>query len=41
MEALMCHANDADAHVSVEDRMRWDAKLNYTVNDETIVFNRE
>ena len=41
MEALMRHANDADAHVSAQDRMRWDAKLNYTVNDETIIFNRE
>ena len=41
MEALMSHTDDSEIHVGTEDRTRWDAKLNYTVNDETIIFNRE
>ena len=41
METLMRHTDDPDIHVSAQERARWDAKLNYTINNETIIFNRE
>lgn len=39
-QALANHMADTVSHVSTEDRARWDAKLNYTVDGETIEFNR-
>ena len=41
IQALEHHINDADVHVSEEDRMRWNAKLNYITNGETLIFTRE
>lgn len=40
MDALHAHIANADIHVSPEDRARWDAKLNYTLVGEELIFNR-
>lgn len=34
------HANNAEIHVSAEDRSFWNAKLNYEVNGESLTFTR-
>ena len=43
VDQLNQHIADQTIHVSLEDRARWDSKLNYAVNEtsETIIFNRE
>lgn len=40
LNALNAHIQDTVAHVTQDDRDRWDAKLNYDVNDEILVFTR-
>lgn len=39
--ALDSHVSDSTLHVSAQDRLRWDAKLNYTAVGETLTFNRD
>ena len=34
------HINNQDVHVSAEDRVRWDNKLNYEMNGETLCLTR-
>jgi len=40
IDTLNRHIQDTVAHVTQDDRDRWDAKLNYDVNDEILVFTR-
>ncbi len=37
---LLAHINNSSVHVSSADRIRWDNKLNCTVNQETLVLDR-
>ena len=37
---LLAHINNSSVHVSSADRMRWDSKLNCTVNQETLILDR-
>ncbi len=39
-EELKKHADDTTAHVTEEERAFWNAKLNYDVNGEELVFTR-
>lgn len=39
-DALEEHVMNTIIHVSVEDRERWDNKLNYNLSGETLVLNR-
>lgn len=34
------HIDDATTHITAEERAFWNAKLNYDVNDEELVFTR-
>ena len=38
---LRAHTQNTSIHVSAADRQRWDDKLNYTINDGNLIFNRE
>lgn len=38
--ALQAHIEDADAHVSEEDREFWNNKLNYDIDGEELTFTR-
>lgn len=40
LQALRQHTNDWSVHVSPEDREFWNNKLNYTINDGNLIFNR-
>jgi hypothetical protein len=40
LQELRQHTSDWSIHVSTEDRMRWDNKLNYSVNDGNLILNR-
>lgn len=40
MDALREHEADHVIHVTAEDRARWDAKLNYTEQEENLIFTR-
>lgn len=40
MAELHNHVNDMSMHVSVEDRKRWDNKLNYYVESDNLIFTR-
>lgn len=37
---LYAHVNNDMIHVSAEDRVFWDSKLNYSLVDERLIFNR-
>lgn len=39
--ALDNHVSNSTIHVTEQDRLRWDAKLNYTAVGETLTFTRE
>ena len=38
---LRSHTGNTAIHVSAEDRQFWDNKLNYTINDGNLIFNRQ
>lgn len=40
LAALQEHVQDSVAHVTQEDRNRWDAKLNYSISDEELILTR-
>lgn len=40
LHELRTHTNDWSIHVSAEDRSFWNNKLNYTINDGNLIFNR-
>ena len=40
-QTLINHTSNSDVHVSENDRARWDAKLNYRANGETLIFTTE
>lgn len=39
-DRLDTHVNDTSKHVSIADRAFWDNKLNYIIQNETLVLNR-
>lgn len=41
MNVLDDHINNTSIHVSEEDRMRWDAKLNYVTFGETLILTQD
>lgn len=40
LQELRQHTNDWSIHVTAEDRERWNNKLNYSIYDGNLVFNR-
>jgi hypothetical protein len=40
LQELRAHTGDWSIHVSAEDRTFWNNKLNYTINDGNLTFNR-
>lgn len=40
LQELRSHTNNQLIHVSPEDRSFWNNKLNYTINDGNLTFNR-
>jgi hypothetical protein len=40
LQELRQHTDDWSIHVSQEDRERWNNKLNYSIHDGNLVFNR-
>ena len=40
VKALNSHVSDSIIHVTQEDRQRWDAKLNFNMNGEELIFTR-
>lgn len=40
LHELRQHTEDWSIHVSESDRIRWDNKLNYSINDGNLIFNR-
>lgn len=41
LQQLNAHENNTNIHVTQADRDFWDNKLNYTINNETLIFNRQ
>lgn len=41
MQVLAEHANDKTMHITEEERKRWNDKLNYDLNEETLILNRD
>jgi hypothetical protein len=39
-EILMNHINNNTVHISPEDRLFWNNKLNLFLSDENLIFNR-
>lgn len=39
-QKLDTHIADRNAHISASDRMFWNRKLNFTIDDDTLVLNR-
>jgi len=39
MTALNTHVNNTDIHVTAEKKQFWDNKLNYSLNNENLIFN--
>lgn len=40
LQELRAHTNNSEIHVSAEDRLFWNNKLNYNINDGNLIFNR-
>lgn len=40
LQELRQHTSDWSVHVTPEDRDFWDNKLNYSINDGNLIFNR-
>lgn len=40
LQELRQHTSDLSIHVSPEDREKWNNKLNYSIHDGNLVFNR-
>lgn len=39
-QKLDAHIADRNAHISASDRMFWNRKLNFTINDDNLILNR-